>query len=315
MADNNAKNRLGRGLAALIGDMETALPTDSERAKLTPDFMTPIEHVRANPNNPRRVFLDTELQELAKSIEEHGIVQPILVRSIAVDGSARNLARNLGGDLGGAKYEIIAGERRWRAAQKAGLHEIPILIREVEDRQALEIAIIENVQRADLNPLEEASGYRQLMNEYDYSQNELAKVIGKSRSHVANTLRLLKLPEEVCDMVASGHLSAGHARTLITSDDPISLAKRIINDGLSVRQAEALANIRSNVPDGLETKSVAPDKSASQKNADILALENRLMDVLGLKVSVSFKKNGSGDVRVQYKNLEQLDDICRRLEH
>lgn len=308
MADNdttsgNAKNRLGRGLASLIGDMNPSETGQADASKLKPDTMAPIEHVQANPHNPRRVFVDAELQELAKSIEEHGIVQPILVRAVQSDASA---------NASGVKYEIIAGERRWRAAQKAGLHEVPILIRQVEDRQALEIAIIENVQRADLNAMEEAAGYQQLMDEYKYSQNELAKVIGKSRSHVANTLRLMKLPESVRDLVSSGQLSAGHARTLVTVDDPLSLAKRIIEGGLSVRQAEALAKRSDEAPGVGEPNSKKPAKSLN-KNADIVALENRLRDVLGLNVSVSYN-NGSGDVRVHYKNLEQLDDICRRLE-
>ncbi len=299
MADNSTKNRLGRGLAALIGDIDTTSDATPDANIPAADLSAPIEHVRANPNNPRRVFLDAELQDLTNSIREHGIVQPILVRTIKDK------------DLAGAKYEIIAGERRWRAAQKAGLHDIPILVREVEDRQALEIAIIENVQRADLNSVEEALGYQQLMNEYDYTQNDLANVIGKSRSHVANTLRLLKLPAEVREMVAAGDLSAGHARTLVTCDDPLSLAKRIVTDGLSVRQAEAL----SQLPDDLKTGNRKQAKTDGKKDTDILALESRLGDVLGLKVSVSFKKNGTGDVRVHYKNLEQLDEICRRLEN
>ena len=298
MVDNNGKNRLGRGLAALIGDIDPNRETKTESADIKADLLTPIEFVRANPNNPRRLFLDAELQDLANSISEHGIVQPILVRTIK------------GEDLAGAKYEIIAGERRWRAAQKAGLHEIPVLVREVADREALEIAIIENVQRTDLNPVEEAMGYQQLMDEYDYSQNELAQIIGKSRSHVANTLRLLKLPDEVCQMVANGSLSAGHARTLITSDKPIELAHRIIKDGLSVRQAESLSQVVENHQDHQSASS----KSETGKNSDILALESRLSDALGLKVSVSYKKNGSGDVKVYYKNLEQLDDVCRHLE-
>jgi ParB family chromosome partitioning protein len=298
MVDNNAKNRLGRGLAALIGDIDPNREIKAESTNIKADLLTPIEFVRANPNNPRRLFLDTELQDLANSISEHGIVQPILVRTIKDE------------DLAGAKYEIIAGERRWRAAQKAGLHEIPVLVREVADREALEIAIIENVQRTDLNPVEEAMGYQQLMDEYDYSQNELAQIIGKSRSHVANTLRLLKLPDEVCQMVANGALSAGHARTLITSDNPIELAHQIIRDGLSVRQAESISQVVENH----RNRKAASSKSETGKNSDILALESRLSDALGLKVSVSYKKNGSGDVKVYYKNLEQLDAVCRNLE-
>lgn len=298
MADNNAKNRLGRGLAALIGDVDLASGNIAKSSQINADQSAPIELVRANPNNPRRVFLEAELQDLTNSILEHGIVQPILVRTIKDE------------DLAGAKYEIIAGERRWRAAQKAGLHTIPILIREVEDRQALEIAIIENVQRADLNSVEEALGYQQLMLEYDYTQNDLGQVIGKSRSHVANTLRLLKLPDGVQQMVATGVLSAGHARTLVTSEDPAALAQSIVKDGLSVRQAEALSQKPARSPDEQQSLS----NNSTPKDADILALESRLQDVLGLKVVVSFKKNGSGDVRVMYKNLEQLDDICRKLE-
>ena len=304
MAEGNEKNRLGRGLAALIGDMEASEIGQADASKLKPDTMAPIEHVQANPHNPRRVFVDAELLELSKSILEHGIVQPILVRPVKSEKPGKTSAKG----KAGAKYEIIAGERRWRAAQKAGLHEIPILIRQVEDRQALEIAIIENIQRADLNALDEAAGYQQLMKEYKYSQNALAKVIAKSRSHVANTLRLLKLPDQVRKMVSNGQLSAGHARTLVTFDDPLSLAKRIVDEGLSVRQVEAL----SKSGDG-RTKS-AKSTNVLKKSADIVALENRLRDGLGLKVSVSYKKNGSGDVRVHYKNLEQLDDICRRLE-
>ncbi len=298
MVDNRAKNRLGRGLATLIGDIDPTQEPKTAEPNIKADLVAPIELVRANPNNPRRLFPDAELEDLANSISEHGIVQPVLVRTITNDG------------LADTKYEIIAGERRWRAAQKAGLHEIPILVREVEDRQALEIAIIENVQRTDLNPVEEAMGYQQLMNEYDYSQNDLAQIIGKSRSHVANTLRLLKLPDEVCQMVASGELSAGHARTLVTSDDPLGLAMRIIKDGLSVRQAESLSQNKSILASGNKES----EKTGIGKSTDILALESRLSDVLGLNVSVSFRKNGAGDVKVQYSNLEQLDEICRRLE-
>ncbi len=298
MVDNRAKNRLGRGLAALIGDIDPTQEPKTAEPNIKADLVAPIELVRANPNNPRRLFLDAELEDLANSISEHGIVQPVLVRTITND------------DLAGVKYEIIAGERRWRAAQKAGLHEIPILVREVDDRQALEIAIIENVQRTDLNPVEEAMGYQQLMNEYDYTQNELAQIIGKSRSHVANTLRLLKLPDEVCQMVASGELSAGHARTLVTSDDPLGLAKRIIKDGLSVRQAESLSQNKRILTGGNKES----EKTGIGKSTDILALESRLSDALGLNVSISFRKNGAGDVKVQYRNLEQLDEICRRLE-
>ena len=216
-------------------------------------------------------------------------MQPIIVRSAPVPG----------------RYEIIAGERRWRAAQRAGLAEIPVLVREVNDRTALELAIIENVQRADLNPLEEAQGYQQLIDEHSYTQADLGQVIGKSRSHVANTLRLLKLPQVIRDMLVDGQLSAGHARTLVTAADPAGLAKRIISEGLSVRQAEALAQ-----------EPAAPEKAPAarrEKDADTLALEKLLTDSTGLNVSIAHKGQG-GEVRIQYRSLEQLDDLCRRLK-
>lgn len=307
MADENTKKRLGRGLAALIGDVAESgaeQPDAGADRKAVADRTVPIEFVRANARNPRRHFNDIELDELAASVREHGIVQPILVRTIAES--------TLGQDLGGARYEIIAGERRWRAAQRAGMHEVPIVIREVEDRQALEIAIIENVQRTDLGPIEEATGYQQLIDEYDYSQAELAQVIGKSRSHVANTLRLLKLPDAIRDLLASGELSAGHARTLIGSGDPMGLAARIVREGLSVRQAEALAQ-----RDGQRSgeQSAAPSGRAPEtKSADVQALEKHLADLLGLKVTIADKANGSGELRIRYRTLEQLDGVCRRIE-
>jgi len=309
MSDDNSKKRLGRGLAALMGDLDqpikeavsdiTDKAADGDETLIAKgEQLVPIELIRANPNNPRRIFSDVELQDLAASIKEHGIIQPILVR----------MAK--GEDLAGAKYEIIAGERRWRAAQKSALHEVPIIIRDVEDKQALELAIIENVQRSDLNAVEEALGYQQLIDEYDYSQNDLAQVIGKSRSHVANTLRLLKLPENVQTLVSDGSLSAGHARTLVTADDPDGLARRIIAEGLSVRQAEALAQAPS------ETKSSSGQSSntGSEKTADIRAVEQRLEDCLGLKIDLNHKLKGNGELKIKYKTLDQLDAVCRKLE-
>ncbi len=293
MADDSSRNRLGRGLAALIGEMDK--PVAPETVATSSDSSVAIEMIRANPNNPRRRFGDDELLDLSNSIREHGIVQPILVRP--VNGAAD------------CQYEIVAGERRWRAAQLAGLHSVPILVRDVEDRQALEIAIVENVQRADLNPIEEALGYNQLIDDYAYTQADLARIIGKSRSHVANTLRLLKLPESVRAMVSVGSLSAGHARALVTADNPEELANRIVKDGLSVRQVETLMQ----PSDTRENKSGKPS-TAVGKDTDTLALEKRLGDLLGLKVAVNFKNNGSGDIRISYKSLEQLDDICRRLQ-
>jgi ParB family chromosome partitioning protein len=251
----------------------------------------PIEFVSPNPKNPRRKFSEDELADLSHSIREHGIVQPVLVRH-RPDG----------------KYEIIAGERRWRAAQRAGLAEIPVIVRDVDDRTALELAIIENVQRADLNPVEEALGYQQLIDEHSYTQADLGNVIGKSRSHVANTLRLLKLPEALRDLLVEGTLSAGHARTLVTATDPTGLAKRIVEGGLSVRQAEALAQ----QPDsGTAKPRKAPQ--AADKDADTLALEKLLSNVTGLNVAISHKEKG-GEVKIAYRTLEQLDDLCRRLQ-
>lgn len=302
MSDDSSKKRLGRGLAALMGDLDQPVAKPevlNEAPEPVPsrgERMVPIEKIRANPNNPRRHFSDSDLADLANSIREHGVVQPILVRPAK------------GEDLGGADYEIIAGERRWRASQKAALHEVPIIIRDVEDKQALELAIIENVQRADLNAVEEALGYQQLIDEYDYTQNDLAQVIGKSRSHVANTLRLLKLPEGVQTLVSDGSLSAGHARTLVTADDPVALARRIVGEGLSVRQAETLAQ------GPLEPKPSKASAPKQPKSADVRAVEQRLEDTLGLKIDLRHGDNEIGELRIKYRNLEQLDEVCRRLE-
>ena len=302
MADETSKKRLGRGLAALIGEMDEPVSTDAGTESGKDENLIPVEHLRANSQNPRRFFNESELTDLADSIREHGIVQPILVRPIVNE------------DLAGAKYEIIAGERRWRAAQKAGVHRVPVVIRAVEDKQALELAIIENVQRTDLNAVEEAEGYQQLIHDYDYSQSDLARVIGKSRSHVANTLRLLKLPEKVQALVTTGSLSAGHARTLVNAKDPIALAARILEYGLSVRQAEDLVQSSASQPSHTGSKSERSDaREADPLKADVAAMEKRLEDVLGLKVSLSYRQNGSGELRLTFRSLEQLDDVCRRL--
>lgn len=285
MSDKSA--RLGRGLAALIGDVAAI---DGPRVIESGGVKRlPVDFVIANRANPRRNFDEEQLEELTNSIREKGVMQPLLVRP----SDDPNI------------FELIAGERRWRAAQRAGLHEVPVIVREVDDREALELAIIENVQRADLNPLEEAMGYEQLLNQFEYTQNDLAQVIGKSRSHVANTLRLMKLPEAVKSMVAEGKLTAGHARTLITSDDPTALAQRIVGEGLSVRQAEALHSETA----GNVQKTVKP---RMEKDADTLALEKRLGDNLGLAVSIAHSGD-SGRLEIRYKTLEQLDDICQRL--
>ncbi len=279
--------RLGRGLAALIGDMDNEVEA-VERARS--QRRIPIEFLRPNPRNPRRDFVEVELEDLTRSVKEKGIMQPILVRS--VDGADDS-------------FEIIAGERRWRAAQGAGLHEVPVLIHDVSDKEALELAIIENVQRSDLNALEEALGYDQLIQEFDYTQAELAEVIGKSRSHVANTLRLLKLPESIKEYLKRGELTAGHARALITADNPEELARRIVEDGMTVRDAEKAG--QDTIKEKKETK---PRK---EKDADTVALEKRLTDHLGWNVFVTPKKKG-GEIKIQYKSLEQLDAIIALLE-
>ena len=290
MNQDPSRKRLGRGLAALIGEMDK--PVEQARPAIGADGKLAIDLIDANPRNPRRAFAEEELTDLAQSIREHGIVQPVVVRPSPKAG----------------RYEIIAGERRWRAAQRAGLTEVPIIIREVSDRVALELAIVENVQRADLNPIEEAAGYQQLIDEHSYTQSDLGQVIGKSRSHVANTLRLLKLPEAVRDMLVDGALSAGHARALITAPDPEGLARRIVDDNLSVRQAEALAQ----QPRQEESGGSAAQRPA-EKDADTLALEKMLSDATGVNVAISHKAKG-GEIRIAYKSLEQLDDICRRLQ-
>jgi ParB family chromosome partitioning protein len=288
MSDDLARKRLGRGLAALIGEIER--PAEPEKPAATSDGRLPIEFVRPNPRNPRRHFGEAELDELAQSIREHGIVQPVVVRPV-----------------GDSRFEIIAGERRWRAAQRAGLVEVPVIVRDVNDRTALELAIIENVQRADLNPLEEAQGYQQLIDEHGYTQADLGQVVGKSRSHVANTLRLLKLPDSVRSMLNAGELSAGHARTLVAAADPSGLAKRIVDGGLSVRQAEALAQ-RAHQEEARKPSAITPEK-----DSDTLALERLLSDATGLDVVIRHKERGGGEIRVGYRTLEQLDEVCRRL--
>ena len=294
MNDDNSKRRLGRGLAALIGEMDQLPAADvGGRPSVNPDRMVPIEFVGRNPRNPRRYFDESELQDLASSIRQHGIVQPVVVRTIA-----------------DSRYEIIAGERRWRAAQLAGLTDIPVIIRDVDDRTALEIAIVENVQRSDLNPLEEAMGYELLIADHGYTQNDLGEIIGKSRSHVANSLRLLKLPEPVRDMLASGSLSAGHARALIPTSDPIALAKAVVAKGMSVRDAERLAQNDIKAQSD-PNHGQAPRRD--EKDADTVALERTLSDVLGLDVTVNHKGSG-GHLRIAYKTLEQLEEICRLLE-
>src|SRR6266545_5519284 len=278
---DDGRSRLGRGLAALIGDVG-AEATTTERARS--QRRVPIEFLKPNPRNPRRNFSDTELDELAASIGERGIVQPIVVRS------ARGTVD---------RFEIIAGERR----QRAGLHQVPIVVLEASDSEALELAIVENVQRADLNPLEEAAGYQALTSEFRHSQEDIAKIVGKSRSHVANTLRLLKLPEPVKAYIIAGKISAGAARMLIGQTDPEEMAREIVDRGLNVRQVEALAKER--------TKGTGRAvKKRATKHSDTVALEKRLADALGLAVTIDHQGRG-GVVTVRYRNLEQLDEVVR----
>ncbi len=282
-----SNKRLGRGLAALIGD-------DYSEEGVVEDIKSmrhlPIELLRRNPHNPRKTFGEAELEELAKSIKEKGLLQPIMVRPLQGESSS---------------YEIVAGERRWRAAQRAGVHDVPVLIRELSDSEALEFALIENVQRSDLNALEEALGYRQLMDQFSYTQEKMAESLGKSRSHIANTLRLLKLPDSVQEHVRQGNLTAGHARTLVAAKDPETLAQQIIDFNLNVREAEEIA--RAGSPKAPPKLATAPVKSAN-----VLGLENDLKAILGLNVQIE-AKGESGYLRIDYTSLEQLDDLCARL--
>ncbi len=287
------RSRLGRGLAALIGDVgaESSVERPRGQRKL------PIASLRANARNPRRAFSNTELDELAASLRERGIIQPIVARAL------RDVPDT---------YEIVAGERRWRAAQQAGLHEVPVVIIEATDDEALQLAIIENVQRADLNPLEEAEGYRSLIRDFSHSQDDVARMVGKSRSHVANTLRLQTLPDRVKEHLHSGRLSAGHARALIGHHDAGRLADEIVTRGLNVRQVEEIAR-ETGKRGGKEQTNKHKARAGATKHTDTLALEKRLSDALGLAVTIDHGNRG-GTLSVRYRNLDQLDDVVRRLE-
>jgi len=290
------RSRLGRGLAALIGDVGEETPAH-ERGR--GQKRVPIELVHANPRNPRRTFSDTELDELSASIRERGVIQPIVVRAVRRRPDAH----------GGESYEIIAGERRWRAAQRASLHDIPVVVIEANDAEALELAIVENVQRADLNAIEEAGGYHALIEEFKHSQDDVAKIVGKSRSHVANTLRLLKLPEAVQAHLRAGRLSAGHARALIGHPDAARLAGEIVERGLNVRQVETM--LRAPADASRTTKQA---RRQAEKDADTRALEKRLSDRLGLKVTIDHHGEG-GVLSLRYSSLDQLDHVIARLEN
>jgi ParB family chromosome partitioning protein len=285
------RSRLGRGLAALIGEVGDEM-TVVERGR--GQRKVPVEFLRPNPRNPRKAFEDSELKELSQSIKDRGIIQPIVVRPLKNMPDA---------------FEIVAGERRWRAAQVAGLHEVPVVVVEIDDKTSLEYAILENVQRADLNPIEEAQGYSRLMAEFSYTQENLSKIIGKSRSHIANMMRLTDLPDPIKSLLVNKQITAGHGRALLAVKDPQRVAKQILDQGLSVRQVEEIAQADQASPDKPDAKSARPK---AEKDPDTRALEKALQDVLGLTVSIDHKGQG-GELRIRYKTLDQLDGLCRRL--
>lgn len=291
------KNRLGRGLASLIGESAPVMPGGGPRVLPAngETRMVPIDRVRPSTFNPRKNFEQTErakveLEELAASIREKGLVQPIVVRP-----------------LEGNYYEIVAGERRWRASQKASLHVVPVVVRSLTDQEALELAIIENVQRSDLNAIEEAAGYRQLIDNFNYTQDELGQIIGKSRSHLANTMRLLKLPESVQALVRDSLLSAGHARALVGHEDAEALAKEIVDKGLNVRQVEALVMGRKS------GATPGTPKTPAQKDPDTRAAEREMSDALGLSVIINPGSGEAGEIVVRYKTMEQFETIHKAL--
>jgi ParB family chromosome partitioning protein len=308
-------SRLGRGLSALLGDVDPSVsrlqPAANEGSTGEPTLravqpatagsatdnvrLMPIEHLRRNPDQPRKRFDDKDLEDLTNSVREKGLIQPILVRPIPGVPDA---------------YQIVAGERRWRASQRAELKEVPVVIRDLNDQEVLEISIIENVQRADLNAIEEARGYKALMEQFGHTQEDIAKVIGKSRSHVANTMRLLALPPRVRDMVYEGKLSAGHARAIATAPDPETLADRFIAEGLPVREAEALARASHEEAGSDPT---ARGGRPSGKDPNVQALEAEVAQALGLEVDIK-SKGEAGEIRIRYTQLEQLEDVCRRLK-
>ncbi|WP_390911675.1 ParB/RepB/Spo0J family partition protein [Pseudosulfitobacter sp. SM2401] len=298
MAPKKDKKRgLGRGLSALMADVaetETVAQTGVAGA----ERFVPIEQITPNPDQPRKLFNQSHLDDLASSIKEKGVIQPLIVR-----------------ETGHNAYEIVAGERRWRASQIANLHELPVIVRDFTDTEVLEVAIIENIQRADLNPIEEAAGYRQLMDKFGHTQEKMAEALGKSRSHIANLLRLLNLPADVVDMVRNGDISAGHARALITASNPSELAKLVIKDGLSVRATEALVKREQ---DGRSDNNIFGDgkkpSTRSDKDADTKALEGDLSAGLGMKVVLNHKNGAeSGQMVIAYNTLDDLDELCRKL--
>ena len=294
MVERKSKSRgLGRGLSSLMGDLNNEPLTSNENSESqTIEKLVPVEKIYPNPNQPRKSFQEEKLIELANSIKTKGIVQPLIVRK--KKGTKES-------------FEIVAGERRWRAAQRAQVHELPVIIKEFTDIEVLEIAIIENVQRADLNPIEEALGYKNLMENFDHTQDGLSKEIGKSRSHIANLLRLLNLPSAVQELLISGQLTAGHARALVTCDNPLAIAKQIISLGLSVRDAERLAK-------NVSEKKVSNKTKTKEKPADTVLLEADLSAALKMKVSINHEEGKEkGLISISYKSLEELDRISEVL--
>ncbi|RNF34682.1 ParB/RepB/Spo0J family partition protein [Paracoccus methylarcula] len=283
-----AKRGLGRGLSALMADMDVTTPEPQDRS------MIPIEQITANPDQPRRQFKPEALSELADSLKSRGVLQPLIVRPHPKD-------RGL--------YQIVAGERRWRAAQMAQLHELPVIIRELSDAEVLEVAIIENIQRADLNAIEEATSFRQLMDRFGHTQEKLAEALNKSRSHIANLLRLLNLPDPVQELVKGGQLSAGHARALITAPNAVQLARKIVEKGLSVRETEELVRKQSE-PAAKENKASARKQ---EKDADTRALESDLSAHLRMKVAIKHAGMDGGQISITYRDLDQLDQLCQIL--
>lgn len=291
MAQKAERRGLGRGLSALMADVEQAPANDASPAPAKAEAMIDIALISANPDQPRRTFSEEALTDLTNSVREKGIIQPLILRKDPKNPEG---------------YEIVAGERRWRAAQRAQLHKVPAVIRELDDVEVYELALIENIQRDDLNPIEEARAFRQLMDRFGHTQEKLAEALGKSRSHIANLLRLLNLPDDILDFVVNGKLSAGHARALLTAEDPSGLAKEAVKKGLSVRDVERLAK---GAP---EKKSVTP--ASSEKDADTKMLEQDLKTSLGMKVSIDHAAGSeSGTMTIKYKSLEDLDEVCRRL--
>ncbi|BAK68577.1 chromosome partitioning protein ParB [Sphingobium sp. SYK-6] len=292
-----ARRPLGRGLSALLGDVTQDVPVSNDGAdggrpenNRSVQFL-PVSRIAPHPEQPRRQFDEQALDELAESIRARGVIQPIIVRPVA-----------------GGRYQIVAGERRWRAVQKAQLHEIPAIVRDFSEAETLEIALVENIQREDLNPIEEAQAYRRLIDQFQHSQDALARIVGKSRSHIANLMRLLDLPDDVQDLVMGGQLSMGHGRALIGAADCSQLARDIAHKGLSVRETEKLVRLKREGRSPREETSNA----GGARDPDLVAMEQHLSDLLGLKVGIAFE-NGKGSLTLNYSSLEQLDMICQKL--